>query len=284
MKKVAVLVVHGIGWHDDGTARGFIDKRLTQLMDPPRSVELLAGALAKRLDGVPWKMRLAHWGKEVEPVQRRFEQSYEKLRWDGARHLAISALGDAAQYGAAVYSGGKPTFPTHQRIHRVVAATLDELARECGDDAPLVAIGHSLGGHILSNHIYDEQRAPSRRHRAGDSASTPLGRMQTLSAVVTLGCNIPLFVMGADAPRPIELGAAAAWLNYYDPDDVLAFPLAPLYFPDGDPKSYALRDIAVEVGGPIAGRTPLSHGYYWDHAEVADGIAHRIRVAAAGEG
>lgn len=278
-KKVAVLVVHGIGWHDTGKKRGLIDKALTRLMDPPRSVELLTEALGEaKIDPSSYVMKLAHWGKAIEPVQEKFEERYRGLRWDMARRVAISALGDAAQYSAAIYESGGTTFPTHDNIHDVVAKSLAELADECGGDAPLVAIGHSLGGHILSNHVYDEQKARRKNEGPCHGGDRPLERMQTLRAFVTLGCNIPLFVMGAKAPTPIDL-AGATWLNYYDPDDVLGFPLEPLYFPDGKPGGYDLRDERVEVGPIPFGWTPISHAGYWDHDGVVSGIARQIQAA-----
>ncbi len=280
MAKVAVLVVHGIGWHDDGTRRGLVDQALTRLMDPPRNVALLREALGEVIDPSSFVMELANWGKAIEPVQERFEQAYADLRWDSGRRIAISALGDAAQYSAAVYSKGETSFPTHDRIHGVVAATLSRLADACGPDAPLVVVAHSLGGHIASNHAYDEQKAMldgknDQRH----GGIRAVERMATLSAFVTIGCNIPLFVMGVKTPTPIALGGAT-WLNYYDPDDVLGYPLVPLYFPNGKPLGYDLRDIAVEVGGIATGRTPLSHAYYWDNDVVVKGIADRIEAAA----
>lgn len=282
MKKVAVLVVHGIGWHDDGKGRGILDDALTRLMDPPASVERLRAALDRDLADDSYHLELAHWGKEIEPLQERFEARYRGLRWDSARRIAISALGDAAQYTAAVHSRGATSFPAHDLIHAVVARALARLADACGPDAPLVLVGHSLGAHILSNHVYDEQKARLfEKTNRGHGGPRPLERTETLAAFITLGCSIPLFVMGACAPTPIALGSAS-WLNYYDPDDVLGYPLVPLYFPDGNkPADFDLQDIEVEVGGLATGRTPLAHAYYWDHDDVVQGIAEQIRVAGA---
>jgi hypothetical protein len=282
-KRVAVLVVHGIGWHRDGIKRGIFDETLTRLMDPPASVELLEKALAKELGGdASYVVELAHWGKEVEVVQQQFEERYRDLRWDSARRVAISALGDAAQYSAAVYSDGKQSFPTHDRIHATVAKKLGVLADECGAEAPLVVIGHSLGGHILSNHIYDEQQARAQKKDRCHGGDRPLERMETLRAFISFGCNIPLFVMGAATVTPIALNGAT-WLNYYDSDDILGYPLMPLYFPTGTakPAGFDLQDIEVEVSGPFTGWNPLSHGGYWDHSRVVMGIAEQIRNAAA---
>src|SRR5262245_58854206 len=107
MPKVAVLVVHGIGWRDDGTDTGFVAKQLARLMDPPASAAKLRTALEERISADSFVLRLADWGKRIEPVQRRFEERSSELRWDFLRRVVISALGDAAQYEAAVYSSGK---------------------------------------------------------------------------------------------------------------------------------------------------------------------------------
>jgi hypothetical protein len=283
MRKVGVLVVHGIGWHADGRWRGVADWFLTGLMDPPSSVARLEKALRRALGNVPFELELAHWGKELEPAQSAFEERYGDLDWRGMRRFVISALGDAAQYSAAVYGGGKTSFPAHEKIHAVVAAKLRCLADKCGPGAPLVLVGHSLGGHILSNHVYDEQKARRRGERSCHGGEHPLERMETLAAMITLGCNIPVFVMGTIAPEPIEL-QGARWVNYFDRDDVLGFPLRPLYFPNpGEGAAYALEDVEVKVGllrNLGAGQTPLSHGYYWTNADVVGGIAREIRAAA----
>lgn len=277
MAKVAVLVVHGIGWYDDGTKRKLLDKTLTRLMDPERSVRRLVRALEKeKLGPKHYVVELAEWGKEIESYQQRFVKTYsERLDWDFARRVVISALGDAAQYSAAVYSNGTSSFPAHDTIHATVARSLAKLAAACGPKAPLVVIGHSLGAHICSNHIYDEQNGKTH------GGQTPLERMETMKAFITLGCNIPLFVMGTEKPEPIELNGAS-WVNYFDADDVLGFPLVPLYFPDGKkPAKYDLTDIEVDVGPALAGWTPVSHGGYWDDRDVVRGIAKQIRAAGA---
>lgn len=271
-----MLVVHGIGWQDDGTKRKLLDKAVTRLMDPRRSVDRLEAALAKqKLDDIEYVVELAEWGKEIEAYQARFVEAYgEHLDWDFARRVVISALGDAAQYSAAAFSDGKSSFPAHDKIHKTVSKTLERLASRCGPKAPLVVIAHSLGAHICSNHIYDEQNGKTY------GGTTPLERMETMTAFVTMGCNIPLFVMGTEKPEPIKLNGGT-WLNYYDADDVLGFPLLPLYYPKGKKSKYALHDIEVDVGPALLGGTPASHGGYWDDKTVVRGIAEQIRAASA---
>jgi hypothetical protein len=276
MTKVAILVVHGIGLHavDDDVRRGLV----TDLMDPVQGKAKLDKALARHVTPDRWTTALAYWGQEIEVPQRDyFERTKADLRWDDARRLVISALGDAAQYQASVFEDGERVTPAYGKIHAVVARALETLADQCGPDAPLVIVAHSLGAHIASNHIWDErQAAVGKRTSRGN---TPLSRMQTLRGFATLGCNIPLFLLGARELAPIALGDAT-WDNYYDPDDILGYPLEPFYFPGGTPDDYALRDRKVEVGNFVPGRTPLSHGYYWDDRGVTRGIATMVERAA----
>jgi hypothetical protein len=51
------------------------------------------------------------------------------------------------------------------------------------------------------------------------------------------------------------------WLNFYDQDDPLGWPLEPLYsYTDASARP---KDIAVSVGTLFTGWNPLSHSAYW---------------------
>jgi len=103
--------------------------------------------------------------------------------------------------------------------------------------------------------------------------------MHWLAGFITFGCNIPLFTFAVDKPVPIRLPATrlparfkekARWLNFYDPDDVLGWPLKPVS------SAYARvvdADIRLQVGGAVGGWTPAAHLLYWRDRRFARHVA-----------
>jgi hypothetical protein len=126
----------------------------------------------------------------------------------------------------------------------------------------------------MSNYIWDMQ---NQRGADVDAVWRPdlsdFEMMKTLAGLMTFGSNLPLFAFAYENPEPIsfpgpglspELAAKAKWLNFYDKDDVLGYPLRPLS--DG----YAAvvdDDIEIDAGSWGSGLTPISHVAYWtDHS------------------
>jgi hypothetical protein len=57
-----------------------------------------------------------------------------------------------------------------------------------------------------------------------------------------------------------ELQKVAKWLNFYDPDDILGYPLKGL---SASYDKTVTEDISVNVGGITAMWNPASHSEYW---------------------
>jgi hypothetical protein len=143
------------------------------------------------------------------------------------------------------------------------------------------------GCHILSNYIWDLQK----KHTP--SFGNDFEDMKTLCGLATFGCNIPLFTLAHENIEPIDfppavqdikpyfppstnpnsIKAATKWRNYYDPDDILAWPLKPLsaaYTKAVD------RDIDINVGGFLSSWNPISHLQYWTDNSLTEPIAKSI--------
>ena len=67
--------------------------------------------------------------------------------------------------------------------------------------------------------------------------ASPFERMEWLVGLVTFGLNLPLFTFAYDPVEAIAFPGGglppdeadkARWLNYYDKDDVLGYPLKPI--------------------------------------------------------
>jgi hypothetical protein len=251
--KLAVLIVHGMGSQVEGYETGLVRE------------------LSRFLDGDPesigWKA--VFWQDITEQRQLQYLEAARaqgELDWFAVRRFVATALGDAAAYQFA----GEGS--TYQRIHTRIKAAMKALHEEKlgGTEVPLVVLAHSLGSHIISNYIWDMQnrRGPDV-HGVWEETLSSFEQMKTQVGFITFGSTIPLFTFSYDDPEPItfpgedlstEVRGRAAWLNYYDRDDVLGWPLRPL-----SPKYAAAvdEDIEIDAGSWGAGLTPLSHVAYW---------------------
>jgi hypothetical protein len=144
-------------------------------------------------------------------------------------------------------------------------------------------MAHSLGCHMISNYIWDIQRV-READREWIEELGPFERMQTLAGMITFGCNIPLFTFACRRVVPIAFPAKelpkairdkAKWLNFFDPDDVLGFPLKPIN------KAYDTvvdADIDINVGGIFTNWNPVSHNKYWEDKSMTKPVAQFLRT------
>jgi hypothetical protein len=150
----------------------------------------------------------------------------------------------------------------------------------------VLLIAQSLGCQVMSNYLWDAQKQTSRRgvwRAPRTRRGTPLDdflRLKTLRYFYTTGCNIPIFLAGFPEKdiRAVKVnsgGYAFRWKNYYDPDDVLGWPLRPLS-PSYDQAVY--EDVPISAGGSLLGHlayswNTLSHLRYWQDDEVLKPLA-----------
>ena len=265
-KELACLVIHGIGRQTPNFADGLNAGVSAQLETLGHDPEVLA-----------WQS--VYWDDILRPAQDAYlKAAYQAtdLNARRLRTLLLNALGDGASYRqlpSGRSRGGEETI-TYRRIHQRVKDAVHALYRGPleGRPVPLVALAHSFGGHILSNYIWDSQHRP-------DNRLSSFERMNWLSGFITFGCNIPLFTFACTEVVPIRfppsrlparLKPHARWLNFFDPDDVLGWPLKPINAAYAD---VVHSDERIQVGGPVTGLTPASHLAYWDDKRFARRIA-----------
>jgi alpha-beta hydrolase superfamily lysophospholipase len=280
--ELGIIVIHGIGEQKAEFAAGFIAAVNQRLED--------------RAQSVCWKAVL--WADLVEPQEtdllKRLSQG-RHLDWQWLRRFVVHFLADAVAYQRV--PGRGQVDGLYNRIHARVAERLTELRDELfrtaspnAADPPLLVIAHSLGGHIMSNYIWDHQRANPARTRIGNP---PFVKAETLAGMITFGCNIPLFALALPEIVPIKIPLAPTasspndkpWLNMYDADDVLGYPLAPLSLG----YEALVADHEVKVGGPLTAWNPASHNAYWTDNDVTTQVAASIdtllrRIRARSEG
>lgn len=251
---IGVLFVHGMGSHETSYADLFIKKLEAELARN----NIPASAVA---------FEAAFWHKSLQAVQdqRFIEFRQSALRWNKLRRFTVSCLSDVVSYQGVP---GRPN-PVYHQIHAAINKHLTILRNKLTDDgSPLVIIASSLGTVIMSNYIWD-RRAAGLRREEDPLGKTGFEKLDSLCGFVTMGSPLPLFSMHIEKSediKSISLGHSRLdasiphrWLNFYDPDDVLAFPLqriSPSY------KSAVSEDVKVNVGGLFSSFTPLSHlGY-----------------------
>ena len=260
--EIGVLVVHGMGTQPATFADAFIADMRHRLRD-----------LGVADESVAWR---AGWWADV--VKQREDELWSDLsrdhvlRWDDLRRFVISHFGDALAY-QRIPSQGMDVYRTiHARIREHLAALRDEM----GGDKPIAVIAHSLGSTIVSNYVWDEQKSPT-------PGTTATQRMETLAGLVTFGSNIPLFTLCLDEVVAIEFPAptltgpireAARWLNFFDADDVLAYPLRPL---SASYHAAVSADHQINVGSVLRSWNPLSHEEYWTDDDLISPVASFIR-------
>lgn len=265
-KDVAIIVVHGMG----DTRRDF-DRRLKAL-------------LKRRLGARSWA-RLS-WQKVYyqaalqENQERYFRESRRRadIDWLRLRRFVLYGFSDAASMQTQPQQRGS----AYEKVQdQVLGAIRNARVALAGPDRPVVVVAHSLGCQVMSNFIWDAQQHNVSAGVFRKDVAAPVGaraaedrflRLKTMRYFFTSGCNIPIFVAGIarDDIRPVLVDARGwqfRWHNYYDPDDVLGWPLKPLcpaY------REAVAVDEAISVGGPISSWTPLSHTEYWDDDDFLD--------------
>jgi len=273
--RVAVAIVHGVGVQGSDFAEPMIGELTARFAKELGMTRAQAtGELV---------VEAVHWAPVLQDAQTklwRYMSAHGDLDYEALRKFIIDFAGDAIAY--------QPTLKrreVYDSVHAVLARSLRQLARNAGKDAPLCVIAHSLGTIIASNYFYDlsQSRRPgmvSKEVRAVKK-STPLENGETLTLMYTMGSPLAIWSLRyEDFGVPIEVpspkladhrpGLAGEWVNFYDRDDVIGYPLGTLN--DAYRRSVD-RDVEVNVGGLLSSRTPLSHVAYWTDDDVTEPIA-----------
>lgn len=248
--QLAVLVIHGMGSQSPDYADGMIDE-----------LNRRVAASGKAADAIAWQT--VYWADILQGRQLKYFRDAKRsadLDFVSLRKFMLTAFGDASAYQKV----DSPANTVYEEIHHRVEKAIHDLyvSDLQSRPKPLIVLAHSLGGHIMSNYIWDRQTEES-------SPPSAFERMDYLAGIVTFGCTIPLFTFAYEKVVPItfpppklpdHLKAKAKWLNFYDPDDVLGYPLKAI---NPDYRKVVDRDIPINVGGILSSWNPMSHTQYW---------------------
>ncbi|EJQ93789.1 chemotaxis protein (plasmid) [Bacillus mycoides] len=284
MTKIAVAIIHGIGEQKPEFADKMIalikerfQQELIHFIDEP-ALELVFKPIS--------------WSELFAEREKDFFQKIvldENLYFNDLRRFVIHYLGDAIAYQPVetvkhnyerVHDKVKHNY---ERVHDKVKQNLNELSKKAGETAPLCIISHSLGSVIASNYFYDLQFKNNTQDSIIDKLS-PLEEGETLTLFYTLGTTLPLWSLRYhDFNRPINIpskkldnfhpGLKGEWINFYDKDDILGYPLRGV---DESYKDAVTEDKEINIGGLMTSWNPLSHLAYFIDNDVIDSIVESL--------
>ncbi len=269
-QKIAVAIIHGAGTPDENFAEALIERVKKEF-----AVKLSIPNAEDELEFQP-----IFWSAIFESEQKKmWEQLQESAQLDFPylRRFVLEFLADAVAYQPTLLGD-----QNYHHVHSLVASSLQHLRKRAGSLAPLCIISHSLGTVVASNYFFDLQ---FRREQIGDKTrqcmgETPMEQCETLTLFYTMGSPLALWSLRyLDFGSPIHVpsplisdhypNVEGEWVNFYDKDDILAYPLKGV---NEAYQSAVTDDVAVNAGGCITSWNPLSHGQY----EKDDVVVGRI--------
>ena len=276
MAKLGVFIIHGMGSQKAGYSKGMRDKLVRRMRAESKAVawkELFWANALRTRETELWNAMLSARDPDGDRIP---------IDWQSAREFVVHNFGDAL-----AYHRDDQDISAYRKIHEIVNDGVQDLKQSLDRlTSPIVVLAHSLGAHIMSNYIWN------RQHWSGSGAD-PFAPIDSLLAVVSFGCNIPLFSLSYPIAKPIylpgddvtkELREESKWLNYLDRDDVLGWPLRPLYELhmnklDQRQKETVERieDHEINVGNLATSWNPLAHARYWTDDDFIRPVAAYLR-------
>ena len=281
MTQVALITVHGMG----ETPPEYADA----LMD---SVRARLGALAGQA-----VMRPVYYQKILQDNQALVwdrTKSLSTVRFDELRKFVLYGFGDAAGLENRKEIPGSVYELAQGEIARALMS-----AHALRPGMPVVFLAQSLGCQVLSSYIYDAQKAAEGRpvgagiwrnidawarqtyRRSLTASERSFLGAGSCAGLVTTGCNIPIFVAAHKEMHIIPIRAPTSlfkWINFYDPDDALGWPLQPL----SAGYRTLVEDRVVNANDGVLSMVlkswnPLSHNLYWRDDTVLDAVTAMLR-------
>lgn len=264
-RKIALLTLHGMG-----------DKKRDYHKELVKDLTKFVGADA-------WSeihFTSVFYSDIFQDAQNKyFRRVKSKVDSKKIRKFLLYGFADA---GGLEHSRTIPNSAYHTVQKRIFDAMGVAYAALGNKSAPVVLIAQSLGCQVISNYIWDAQHHAKRppgiwKHNHGnlDPKDLRFRKFASLRALLTTGCNIPLFVGGLPRGqiKPIKApNQKFVWENYYDEDDPLGWPIQDL----SDGYKALVKDIEMNAGGIFTSWNPLSHGQYWGDKDLQQPLADHL--------
>ena len=180
------------------------------------------------------------------------------------RKFVLEAFGDAATFSQDSPFVGSP----YQEIHLELCESIRKANKILNEGDTFIILAASMGVHLVSTYIWD---ADNEKGLFENFYAFKSENLRNLDKLVSIGCNIPLFVSGLDESQIIPFekrNDTFTWDNFYDKDDVLGYPLKQMSKPYGE----LVNDHQINVG-LYAG----SHVRYWGSKKFAKAFNELIK-------
>ncbi len=254
-KKVGVLILHGVGVQDEGYSipmQEGIKTVLNNFEVDAEQVEFKEVVYSDIFD-INQEERSAYMVNTSSKFQ---------LITRGIRRLMVFIFSDAVSYRAC-----------YKKVHKRLSDNIKDLQKKLVKGAPVIVAAHSMGVIAISDYIYDQQE---KKH-----IKLKLEKISNLKALITFGCNIPLFEMGYEdtvcIKRPeTDKAGNFFWTNFYSPFDVLGYRVEEYYTKRPLP-DFPIKDVKVFPGCLCKFWNILSHTTYWRHEGIQEFIGETIK-------
>jgi hypothetical protein len=272
---VALITIHGMGTTKENYNEALLKKLKNDMGDLFKSVHI----------GKVYYQELLQANQRL--VWERVEAGKKKVHYDDLRKFTLYGLGDAVGLETRKSDDGS----VYELAQLEIAKTLYAAYQKLGSGGKVIFLTQSLGCQVLSNYLYDAQQAKKNNPVAAGIWKTNGSGLQavdpdhplTAEAIaflsgdtcmgwISTGCNIPVFVAAHKnmAIRAIDPPSAQfKWINLYDPDDILGWPLQPLL---GGYETL-VEDRQINAGQGLINWilkswNPVSHTSYWTDDDV----------------
>ena len=268
-KKIGIGIIHGMGTQNKNFAHTLIND--------------LKSYYGEKNDTKDLYFRSIYWADILEKSENALWKNLkmEKLSFDKLRHFVVHYLADTIAY-QKMYEEKKAESKNDRtvyfRVQERISDALKDIQENTEPGAPLILIGHSLGTVMLLNYIHDSQKSPANKKTIYWNGKTETGN---LAGLFLCGSPFALWTLrkegfGKAINFPGEkikgnLKTISKWVNFYDKDDVLGFPIKNIN--SSYKRNKQLIDIPVEVDNPVLGWTPLSHDDYFTTISIIKSIS-----------
>ncbi|NVJ48978.1 MAG: hypothetical protein HWE13_12925 [Gammaproteobacteria bacterium] len=259
MKRLAVAIIHGMSTED----QHFSVELKHRIIE-----EYVAGGEGRLEDDLMFKE--IYWADAIKDELSEFYQSINyknDLAYENTRKMFIDYLGS----GLAYHKGSR----LYEKVQNRVADSLREFAghrRVNEEKTPLVVLAHSFGSIIMQDYI--------RTQLNEGAGNSNFEGMRNLVGYITFGSPLAIYVRHHEdlhSPVPVsgsalpeDFAVRSKWLNFYDKDDIVAYPLKGL----NDAYNKAVHaDYEINVGNPATSWNPACHNGYWEDKDFIKPVA-----------
>jgi hypothetical protein len=255
--KIGVLTLHGVGSQREGSDFDASLRRSLQVKSGQK-VTIVMKSVYYHGGSLERQDKLWHEYDRLEDADRR------SLDQKIIRRVMLRTLADALAYS----NNPRDACSFYRRAHEKVREAVDQLETELAGTAPVAVVAHSLGCKVIFDYLCDAQTGQGIWE--GKKGPSEFQQLATLRLLITTGCSLPFFQSATPEAqhRFFRPHQDFKWINFYDRDDLLGWPLRPL--------GGRFEELVQDEERNRVGSILTSHIMYWRHEELNEEIAEKI--------